>query len=62
MRRSHYQTTRTLADCEWTTGYPDAQVARESRLSAAICGALLASAIGLALAAILFFGWSGGFR
>jgi len=44
------RTPRTLADCQWHTGYPVA-----SRTASRAADYLLAAAIGASLAAVIFF-------
>jgi hypothetical protein len=50
----NYRAPRTLADCEWTAGYP--MVPRSVRQSPV--SYLLAIAIGVALGWSLIYGWS----
>ena len=42
-------TPRTLAECQWTSGYPQAPISRRDRIG----GRLLAIAMGLAAAALI---------
>lgn len=56
MRESHLRTPRTLADCQWTEGYPSKNPA-ESRAEAAM-GVVLAIVIGICGAAILLHWWT----
>ena len=42
-------TPRTLAECQWTSGYPQAQISRRDRIG----GRLLAVAMGLAAAVLI---------
>lgn len=49
MKPSHLTTPRTLAECQWTSGYPQAPISRRDRIG----GVLLAVAMGVAAAALL---------
>ena len=42
-------TPRTLAECQWTSGYPQAPISRRDRIG----GRLLAVAMGLVAAALI---------
>lgn len=52
MKPSHFQTPRTLADCQWATGYSSAQ---PPRTAASIA---LAISIGVLLALALVNWWA----
>lgn len=54
MKQSHLNTPRTLADCQWTTGYSSAQPTR-SDTAASIA---LAISIGVLLALALVHWWA----
>ncbi len=54
MKPSHLNTPRTLADCQWTTGYSSAQPTR-SDTAASIA---LAISIGVLLALALVHWWA----
>lgn len=56
MKPSHLSAPRTLADCQWTQGYAQAQP--RGNLRATLGSALLSAAIFAALAAVLFAWWS----
>jgi hypothetical protein len=56
MKLSHYQTPRTLADCSFDVGYPQAQ-GREPMFES-VAGYLLAVAIGVGMACLLVAWWS----
>lgn len=56
MKPSHLQTPRSMQDGYWTSGYISAS-SREPRWET-IAGYILATAIGIGLAALLFFGAS----
>jgi hypothetical protein len=56
MKLSHYQTPRTLADCTFEVGHPEAQ-GREPAFET-VGGYLLAIAIGVGLACLLVAWWS----
>lgn len=45
----NYRTPRTLAECQWITSYPQAQISRRDRIG----GRLLAVAMGLAAAMLI---------
>jgi hypothetical protein len=47
-------TPRTLAECQWTSGYPQAHIGRRDRIG----GCLLAIAMGLAAAVLIVWEWS----
>jgi hypothetical protein len=53
MKNSHTQTPRNFADCTWVQGY-----GRKEPLWERLAGYVLAFAIGVGLAACLFYGWS----
>jgi hypothetical protein len=55
MKLSHYQTPRTLADCTFEVGHPEA--GSESMLET-VGGVLLAIAIGVGMACLLVAWWS----
>ena len=54
MKPSHTQTPRTLAECNFTDHY----IATKPSSWETVAGYLLAFSIGVALASILFIGWS----
>lgn len=57
MKDSHYRTPRTLADCDFTVGYPIANLNRPH----SVAEALLGWAVTLALIAMFVFallGWA----
>ena len=56
MKPSHTQTPRQLADCTFVQGF--ASVSSPETTFESIAGYLLAFAIGIALASVLFFGLS----
>jgi len=56
MKPSHLQTPRNMNDCHWSSGYISAS-SREPRWET-IAGYILATVIGIGLAALLFFGAS----
>ena len=56
MKPSHTQTPRTLADCTFVTGYSNLH--DKEPLWEKVAGFMLAIAIGVALASVLFFGLS----
>jgi hypothetical protein len=56
MKPSHTQTPRTLDECQFTPGYRC--LSSKPPLIEVIAGYALATAIGVGLAACLFFGWS----
>lgn len=59
MKPSHIQTPRTLADCTFTQGYATKHFSPHAEpLWEVIAGYVLATAIGVGLAAVLFFGLS----
>lgn len=57
MKQSHLTTPRTLNECHFTPGYTSEGPRRET-VSERIAGFALACVIGIALAAVLFYGWS----
>lgn len=57
MKDSYFRTPRTLNECQFTPGYTSGHVSPETRAER-IGGYILAVAIGVGLAACLFFGWS----
>ena len=52
----NYTTPRTLADATFTTGYPS--MAYRTSKAERLADYALAIAIGVGLAAVLFYGWS----
>jgi hypothetical protein len=56
MKLSHYQTPRTLADCTFEVGHPEAR-GSEPMLES-IAGYILAIAIGVGMACLLVAWWS----
>ena len=52
----NYTTPRTLAESQFTTGYPS--MAYRTSRAERVADYALAIAIGAGLAAVLFFGWS----
>jgi len=56
MKPSHTQTPRTLDECQFTPGYRC--LSSKQPLIEVIAAYALATAIGVGLAACLFFGWS----
>lgn len=56
MKDSHLKTPRTLDECQFTIGYQSLQ--DKEPLSERIAGYVLATAIGVGLAAALFYGLS----
>lgn len=57
MKQSHLTTPRTLNECHFTPGYTS-QGPQDEPLWERIAGYVLAVAIGVGLAALLFYGWS----
>lgn len=57
MKQSHLTTPRTLNECHFTPGYTSQGPQRETTAER-IAGYVLAVAIGIGLAAALFYGWS----
>lgn len=57
MKDSHYRTPRTMDECNWTPGYQSYQ-SFDDRFKNAMKGLALAVAIGIVLAACMFFGLS----
>ena len=55
MKLSHYQTPRTLADCTFEVGNPEAH---SEPMIESIAGYLLAIAIGVGMACLLVAWWS----
>jgi len=53
MKMSHYQTPRTLADCNFDVGYAEKEPTHE-----VVAGYLLAIAIGVGMACLLVAWWS----
>lgn len=59
MKPSHTQTPRTLADCTFTQGYTSVHpMAHREPTWERVAGYVLAIAIGVALATVLFMGLS----
>ena len=59
MKPSHTQTPRTLADCTFVQGYKSIHpMSHKEATWEFIGGYLLATAIGVSMAACLFYGWS----
>lgn len=56
MKDSHLRTPRTLNECHWTPGYQSLQ--DKEPLWEVIAGYVLATVIGVGLAAALFYGLS----
>ena len=56
MKPSHTQTPRQLADCTFTTGF--SSISDSEPTWEIVAGYVLAFAIGIALASVLFFGLS----
>lgn len=56
MKHSHLQTPRTLAECQWTEGYPTHEL-RPTKLEA-LAGYAMACAMGAGLAVWLVFALS----
>ena len=55
MKLSHYQTPRTLADCTFEVGHPEAH---SEPMIERIAGYLLVIAIGVGMACLLVAWWS----
>lgn len=55
MKPSHLQTPRNMNDCHWSSGYVSASL--EPRWEK-IAGIILATVIGIGMAALLFYGAS----
>lgn len=59
MKHSHFQTPRTLADCQFTYGYASSRpMAHRVPKWEKFAGYALATVIGVGLAYALFIGWS----
>ncbi len=59
MKHSHTTTPRTLADCQFTTGYASIRpMAYRTSTWERVAGVMLAIAIGVGLATALFIGLS----
>jgi hypothetical protein len=56
MKLSHYQTPRTLADCSFDVGYPEARGGEP--MFETVGGYILAIAIGVGMACLLVAWWS----
>jgi len=56
MKLSHYQTPRTLADCTFEVGHPEARA--QEPMFETVGGYLLAIAIGVGMACLLVAWWS----
>ena len=56
MKQSHLTTPRTLADCQFTSGYRSAEPTARPRLT--VADVLLACAIGGGFAALLIAWWT----
>lgn len=56
MKDSNLRTPRTMNECHWTPGYQSLQ--NKEPLREVIAGYVLATVIGITLAAALFFGLS----
>lgn len=56
MKQSHLTTPRTLADCQFTSGYRSAEPTARPRLT--VADVLLACAIGGGFAALLVAWWA----
>ncbi len=50
MKQSHYTTPRTLADCQFTTGYASAQQERRIAIVEAVAAITIFAFIGVLLA------------
>jgi ABC-type nitrate/sulfonate/bicarbonate transport system permease component len=53
VKASHYTTPRTLADCQWTSGYTTLPIQSPVSRSERLAGVFLAVVIGIATALML---------